>query len=98
MKENNMKKQPKKFEIGKYYQRIDSNKIIHVLCKTITFTYGECLITEDDEGNFQATGMTEDNTVGYYEVSGWHQKLYAINNIPQPEIHKIKKYENQSNL
>ena len=54
------------FEVGKTYQH-STGKIMTIIGRLKTHTYGECLIGERDTGELIPVGESEDNAVNLHE-------------------------------
>ena len=56
------------FETNGYYKH-SNNKLMHVCGTAMTHTYGKTLVAEDNEGNLQSVGTTEDSTIGWTRIT-----------------------------
>lgn len=57
-----------KFEIDKYYKH-ESRKIIHILGRVNTTSYGQCLVAETSSGDLEPIGdQHEDATIGWTKI------------------------------
>ena len=68
------------FEVGKYYKN-NSGKKLHILVDIETTYYGQTLLAEDNDGNFQPVGSDETNTVNWIEIDKceWLSKKNTYN-------------------
>lgn len=57
-----------KFEIGKYYKH-SSGKIIHILGRVETTSYGYCLVAETSSGVLVPVGEHDDAIIGWEELT-----------------------------
>jgi len=73
-----------KFEIGRYYQNLQTGDVMHILCRANTFFYGDTLIAETVSGSLKPVGLGESSVAGWQQVSGWPRADYAKKGIPGP--------------